>query len=213
MQAVSLMAAGKRRWYESPMKVFPDAVRRAMRAAGAGVTCLPVQLERSEWETAFFFHLAGPECKRDRQVLAKARTPLPVGMEADLLELPRASVVVIRVEVLTVPEDPLAAEILLTPGGMRTHFDALQLLSRQERLCWFFADEDFRLIHSQQSPLRAEQRRSLDDLLRDAVRHDALIRASSRYDAAGALAEVQGHYTLRPGVKRRADGDGSNAGS
>lgn len=209
------MPAGEYRWYASRMNVkgFPDAVRRAMRAAGAGVTCLPVQLERSDWETAFFFHLAGHECKRDRQVLANARTPLPIGIEADLLELPRASVVVIRVEVLTAPEDPLAAEVLLTPGGVRTHFDALQLLSQQERLCWFFADEDFRLIYSQQSPLGAEQRRSFDDLLRDAVRHDALIRASARYDAAGALAEVQGHYTLRPGLKRGTDRNPGNISS
>ncbi len=186
------------------MQIFPGVVRNAMRAAGAGVTCLPVQLERSEWETAFFFHLAGPECKRDRQILAKARKPLPVGIEADLLELPQASVVVIRVEVLTVPDDPLAGEVLLTPGGARTHFDALQLLSQQERLCWFFADEDFRLIHSQQGRLGAEQRGSLDELLRDAVRHDALIRASTRYDAAAAFAEVRGHYALRPGARRAA---------
>ncbi len=192
--------------------VLPSSVRAALRASGAGVTCLPVQLDSADWETALFFYLSGPECKRDRQILARSKGPLTVALEGDLLELAQASVVVLRAEVLTLPGDPLAGEVLLTPGGARVHFDTLQLLTQQQRLSWFFADEDFVVIHSQHQPLSVEQRGMLDDLLRDAVRHDALIRASGRYDAVAALAEVRARYALRVGVRRDAnEPNGGNA--
>ncbi|MEE8634813.1 MAG: hypothetical protein V3T12_02255 [Acidiferrobacterales bacterium] len=184
------------------VEFLPREVRAAMQASGATVTCLPVRLDGNEWETALFFRLSGPECKRDRQILAKTRQPLPVTLETDLLELPSAAVVTLRAEVYTMADDPLAGEILLTPGGSRTHFDALKLLSEQDRLCWFFGDPDFRQLHSQQNPLGVEQRQSIDDLLRDAVRHDALVRATARYDAQAALSEVVVHYDLRGGNVR-----------
>ena len=186
------------------MNAFPQAVRTAMQNSGANVTCMPVRLDAADWEAAVFFHLAGPESKRDRQVLATAERPLAVSIEADLLELQQASVVVLRFEVATIPEDPLTGEVLLTPGDVRTHFDTVQLLCRQQRLCWFFGDSDFRVLHSQQNPIGHEQRASFDELLADCVRHDALIRASARYDAQAALAEVVGHYDLRQGNAGRA---------
>jgi hypothetical protein len=191
------------------MTVFPEAVRTAMQTNGATVTCMPVRLDAADWEVAVFFHLAGRESKRDRQVLVKAGGPLAVSIEAELLELQQASVVVLRFEVATIPEDPLTGEVLLTPGDVRTHFDTVQLLCRQQRLCWFFGDSDFRMLHSQQNPIGDEQRASFDELLADCVRHDALIRASARYDAQAALAEVVGHYELRQGTVRPA-GDDAN---
>ena len=175
-----------------------------MQAGGATVTCLPVRLDTDSWETVLFFHLAGPECKQDRRVLAKTQRPLPVSIETDLLSLQHAAVVTLRAEVFTQPQDPLTGEILLTPGGARAHFDALKLLSQQQRLCWFFGDQDFRVLYSQQSPLDYEQHVEFDDLLRDAVKHDALIRAAASYDAQAALAEVAAHYELRTGVERSA---------
>ncbi|MFQ6023088.1 MAG: hypothetical protein ACE5NW_10230 [Acidiferrobacterales bacterium] len=184
------------------MKLFPDSVRVAMQATDVTVTCLPVQLNTASWETALFFRLAGPECKQDRRVLAKIQRPLPVTIETDLLELQHAAVVTLRVEIVTVPDDPLAGEILLTPGGAQAHFDGLKLLSQQQRLCWFFSDQDFHVLHSQQNPLDDEQRAGFDDLLRDAVKHDALIRAAARYDAQAALMEVVTHYELRAGIRR-----------
>jgi hypothetical protein len=182
-----------------------------MQTNGAAVTCMPVRLDAADWEAAVFFHLAGAESKRDRQVLAKAERPLAVSVEADLLELQHASVVVLRFEVVTIPEDPLSGEVLLTPGGVRTHFDTMQLFCRQQRFCWFFGDSDFRVLHSQQNPIGDEQRTSFDELLADCVRHDALIRASARYDAQAALAEVVAHYDLRQGTSRPvAPGEHSN---
>ncbi len=186
------------------MNTFPQAVRAAMQASGATVTCMPVKLDRDDWETTVFFHLAGPESRRDRRILAKAERPLAVSVEADLLTLPQASVIVLRFEVATLPDDPLTGEVLLTPGEVRTHFDTVQLLCRQHRLCWFFSDDDFRVLHSQQNPINDEQRASFDDLLADAVRHDALVRASARYDAQAALAEVVSHYDLRQRTLRPA---------
>jgi hypothetical protein len=172
---------------------------------------MPVKLDTDDWEAAVFFHLAGPESKRDRQILTKAKRPFAISIEADLLELQQASVVVLRFEVATIPDDPLTGEVLFTLGDVRTHFDTVQLLCRQQRICWFFSDEDFRVLHSQQSPIGDEQRASFDDLLADAVRHDALIRASARYDAQAALAEVVRHYDLRPGTTRpAASGDTNN---
>lgn len=188
------------------MKSFPRAVCDAMSTTGTTVTCLPVKLESDVWETALFFRLMGPECKRDRRMLTRTTKPLPVTLETDLVELQHAGVVTIRAEVFTVPDDPLTAEILLVPGGARTHFDALKLLSEQERLCWFFADEDFRVLHSQQNTLEPDQHAGFDDLLRDAVRHDALIRSTGRYDADSALAEIAAHYELRAGLSHGSQG-------
>ncbi len=188
------------------MRSFPRAVCEAMNATGSAVTCLPVKLESEVWETALFFRLMGPECKQDRRVLAKTSKPLPISFETDLLELQHAGVVTIRAEVFTAADDPLTAEILLTPGAARAHFDALKLLSEQPRLCWFFADEDFRVLHSQQNTLEADQHAGFDDLLRDAVRHDALIRSTGRYDAESALAEIAAHYELRAGLSHTSKG-------
>ncbi len=181
---------------------FPEAVRQAMRTSGASATCIPVRLDGDTWEAALFIQAAGPECKRDRRVLGKATRPLRVGIEADLIENPNAAVIMLRLEVFTLPDDPLASEILLTPGAVTTHFETLKLLAAQPRLCWFFGDQDFNVIHSQQHELTDEQRAGFDDLLRDAIQHDSLIRLTARYDARAALAEVVEHYELREGVLR-----------
>ena len=84
-------------------------------------------------------------------------------------------------------------------GG--THFEALQLLSRQPRLCWFFGDQTHWILHSQQHPLDSAQHEGFDALLRDAVRHDTMVRMSRRYDAQAALAEIVKHYELRAGTR------------
>jgi hypothetical protein len=95
---------------------FPDAVRDAMRSAGAAATCVAVQLDGSDWEAALFIQLAGAECKADRRAIKLSKGPLPVGMETDLVETETGSVVILRPEVHTQPGDPFACEILLTPG-------------------------------------------------------------------------------------------------
>ena len=182
------------------MNMFPDSVRDAMRASGTSITAVPVRLGDGEWEAAIFFHLAGPESKTDRRLLAKSQRPFPIGLETDLIEQAQAAIVILRAEVYTQPENPLAGEILLTPGASPAHHEVLKLLSGQPRLCWFFADEDFRMLYSQEHPLTQEQHAEFSALMSDALRHDALIRCTGRYDAQAALSEIIEHYEPRMGV-------------
>lgn len=184
------------------MKRFPEFVRDAMRSGGAAATCLPVRLDDDHWETAFFFHLAGPECKEDRRLIRKRGGPLPVGLETDLIETEHAAVVVLRPEVYTREDDPLSCEILLTPGEGGAHFEALKLLSEQQRICWYFGDQAFWKIRSQQLPLDDAQRRGFDELLRDALKHDTMVRMTRRYDSQAGLGEIVKHYELRAGALR-----------
>jgi hypothetical protein len=184
------------------MKRFPEFVRDAMRSAGAAATCLPVQLDQEYWETAFFFHLAGPECKEDRRLMRKQGGPLPAGLETDLIATEHASVVVLRPEIHTREDNPLSCEILLTPGEGEAHFDALKLLSKQSRICWFFCDQAYWTLHSQQLPLNDAQRHGFDELLRDALKHDTVVRMTGRYDAQAGLGEIVKHYELRAGALR-----------
>jgi len=187
---------------QTDVQRFPAAVRNAMQASGAAATCVPVQLDGEQWETAFFFHVAGPECKEDRRLMRKAGAPLQVGLETDLIETEFAAVVMIRPEVYTKENDPLTCEILLTPGEGGVHFDALKLLGTQTRICWFFGDQAYWLVHSQQLPLDDEHRAGFDGLLRDALKHDTMVRMTGRYDSQAALGEIVRHYELRVGALR-----------
>ncbi len=181
---------------------FPKPVRDAMQASGAAATCVAVQLDGEDWEAALFFQLAGAECKADRRAIKQSRGPLPVGMESDLLETDNGAVVVLRPELHTRPGDPFVCEILLTPGDGGAHFEALKLLSRQPRLCWFFGDQSHWMLHSQQHPLEAAQHQDFDALLRDALKHDTMVRMSKRYDARAALGEIVKRYELRAATRR-----------
>ncbi len=183
------------------MKRFPEAVRTAMQASGAAATCVAVQLDGDDWEAALFIQLAGAECKADRRALKNARGPLAVGMETDLIETDSGAVVLLRPAIYTQPKDPFTCEILLTPGDGGAHFDALKLLSRQPRLSWFLGDQTHWILHSQQHALDTAQRDGFDALLRDALKHDTMVRMSSRYDAQAALAEIVKHYELRAGTQ------------
>ena len=181
---------------------FPEAVRNAMQANGAAATCVAVQLDGDDWEAALFIQLAGAECKADRRAIKQAQGPLPVGMESDLIETDNGAVVILRPELHTRSGDPFVCEILLTPGDGGAHFEALKLLSRQPRLTWFFGDQSHWILHSQQHPLESAQHEDFDALLRDALKHDTMVRMSKRYDARAALGDVVKHYELRAGTRR-----------
>ena len=168
-----------------------------MQSKGAAATCVPVQLDGEDWEAALFFQLAGVECKADRRAIKQSQGPLAVGMESDLVETDSGAVVILRPEVHTQPGDPFVCEILLTPGDGGAHFEALKLLCRQPRLCWFFGDQTHWILHSQQHPLEAGLHEEFDALLRDALKHDTMVRMSKRYDAEAALSEIVKHYELR----------------
>lgn len=179
------------------MQFFPDPVRRAMDAEGFAVTCTTVRLDREDWEVALFFRLQGEESAADRQALLGARAPLGLALDAELIAHERAAIVMLRPEAETVPDDPLAGEILLTPGASPAHFEILRRLATQPRLTWFFGDDECRVVRVQQHPLSEVQHGVFVDLSREAVRHDSLIRCTGRYDAGAALAEITALYAPR----------------
>ena len=185
------------------MKRFPRAVREAMQQGGSAATCVPVQLDQGGWQAALFLQLAGPECKADRRVISRSGGPLSVGIEADLIKAEHASVVTLRAEVHTRIDDPMVSEILMAPGVGSSHFEALKLLTAQPRLCWFFGDEKYWLLHSQSHPLAPTQRSGFADLLEEAVGHDAIVRLTGRYDAGAALTAIASQYELRAAAERR----------
>ena len=183
------------------IKRFPEALRASMHSNGAAATCVAVQFDGGAWEAALFFQLAGAECKADRRAVKNAKGTLAVGMETDLIETDTGAVVMLRPSIYTLPEDPFTCEILLTPGDGGAHFEALKLLTRQPRLSWFLGDQTHWILHSQQHPLDTVQHEGFDSLLRDALKHDTMVRMSNRYDAQAALSEIVRHYELRAGAR------------
>ncbi len=179
------------------MNRFPEFVRSKMFESGSSVTCLPVQFDDGDWESAIFFSAGGPECKKDRRHLSRLQNTIPVAFHAELIEHANAAVVVLQLEAYAQKEDPMTAEVLLTPGEMESHFKTISLLSQQPVLKWFFSDASFTVIHSQQNALGPSEHQAFKNILDDAVRHDALIRMTGRYDMGSAMNEVLSHYALR----------------
>lgn len=157
-------------------------------------TCLPVRMDGAGWESAVFFGLEGQECEADRQVLAATDDPLPVALEADVIECGTAAIVMLRFEIATRKDDPLAGEVLLAPGRGKVQFETLNNLTVQDHLRFFFGDGQYRVIHSQQLRLGEQERQGYRGILEDAVQHDAMIRLTGRYDADAAMKEVTSHY-------------------
>ena len=167
-----------------------------MTASGSSLTCLPVQVDAGDWETAVFFQLSGPESQWDVQRLSALRT-VPIALDTDVIEHENAAVAVVRLEVFADEDDPLAGEILLLPGGNTTHFEALDLLTRQTRLGCFIGDQQFRVILAQYLRLSDAEHGEFKKLLDQAVKHDAIVRVTGRYDADRAFSAVAANYALR----------------
>jgi len=168
-----------------------------MRNSGAMTTCVPVQYDHGGWESAVFFEVGGKQCKDDRHLLRNTRSPLPVTIEGDVINHANGSIVMLRFEVLTAKDDPLAGEVLLAPGLGQSQFDTLKLLSEQSQLRWYFSDASYAVIHSQQTPLFDHERQGFADILSDAVNHDALLRLTGKYNATNAIQEVCSNYAFR----------------
>ena len=160
-------------------------------------TCVPVQYDNGAWESAVFFEVGGKECKQDRRILRKTKVALPVAVEADIINHASASVVMLRFEVATDDDSPLVGEVLLAPGLGEVQFDTLKNLTEQQQIRWYFGNASYEVIHSQQTALYDHERKGYDELLQEAVKHDALVRLTGRYSAIDAINEVVGHYQLR----------------
>lgn len=160
-------------------------------------TCAPVRFDHGDWETAVFFEVGGKACRKDRETLRRARSPFAVALEADLMSHASASIIMLRFEVMTDPDNPLVGEVLIAPGLGSAQFDVVDNLTRQKSMRWFFGDGSYRIIFSQQTTLMDRERQGYSELLGEAVSHDALIRLTGRYDAHNALGEIVGHYACR----------------
>ena len=176
------------------MDRFPSSIIKSMRASRAMTTCVPVQFDGQDWESAVFFELGGKPCADDRQVLAQRSKPVPIALEADLIENQTAAVVMLRFEVMTREDNPLAGEVLVAPGLGNIQFETLTHLGKQPSLGFYFSDANYRVIFSQRIVLRDQERAGYRGLLEDAVAHDAVIRLTGRYDAKAALKEITSHY-------------------
>jgi hypothetical protein len=176
------------------MDRFPSTIIKSMAASGAMTTCVPVEIDQDIWESAVFFELGGAECAEDRKIMQASQKAFPVSLEADLIECQTAAIVMLRFEVMTCSDSPLAGEVLVAPGVGNVQFETIENLTRQESLKLFFSDEKYKVIHSQQIILRDQERQGYKGILEDAVRHDAMVRLTGRYDAIAALKEVTSHY-------------------
>ncbi len=183
---------------EQSMNRFPETVRKNMEYTGSSVTCLPVQIDSGDWESAIFFKVSGKECKQDRKTLSRLTHTVPVAVETDIIKHANAAVIMLRLEVFTSDDSPLVGEVLLTPGHTEAHFETAKLLCTQKLLRWFFSDAAYWIIHSQQNQLQATQHAAFSSVLDDAVQHDALIRLTGSYDVEIALNEVLSHYEFKP---------------
>ena len=157
-------------------------------------TCVPVEFDRNEWESAVFFELGGVECTEDRALMRSASDTFQVSLEADMIPCQTAAVVMLRFEVMTRHDNPLAGEVLVAPGIGHVQFETIENLTRQDSIRFFFGDEKYNVIHSQQIILRDQERQGYKGILDDAIAHDAMIRLTGRYDAVAAMKEVTSHY-------------------
>ena len=167
-----------------------------MREKDIAATCIPVQYDDRQWESAFFFHVSGPESKQDRRILKKQKIT-PAVLMAELMTHASAAVVMLRVEVGTIMDDPLVFEILLTPGHVTMHYECLKLLARQERIRYFFSDSDYRILQEQEQEISDAQHQNFETLARESFAHDTMIRMAGKYDALAALSEIVARYQVR----------------
>ncbi len=175
-----------------------------MREKDIAATCVPVQFDDGEWESAFFLHVAGPESRQDRRILKKNRVT-PTLLTTELMMHAGAAVLMLRVEVGTVNDDPLVFEILLIPGQVSMHYECLKLLARQQRIRYFFADSDYRLMQEQQHEISDAQHEKFEALAREAFAHDSVLRMSGKYDPRTAISDIVAHYQVRSEPARNPD--------
>ena len=167
-----------------------------MRDRAIAATCIPVQFDNDVWESAFFLHVAGPESKQDRRALKKDGVT-PAALMTELLAHANAAIVLMRLEVQTVIDDPLVFEILLIPGEFSIHYECLKFLAAQQRIRYFFADSDFRVLQEQEHQISDIQHKKFENLAREAFAHDSVLRMAGQYNAQAALTDVVAHYSLR----------------
>jgi len=163
-----------------------------MHEAAVTATCVPVQIDRDRW-CAGLFVVAPPEAACVRTGPDGARRlpggPFAVQFEADLHEHEHGTVFELDVDIRT-PGQSLSASLLFLTGHASGHFQTLELLMAEPELSLFIGDEYCRLLWQQRVPLPATHRAGLRALLDEAVRRDAVIRMTGRYEPDEAFADA-----------------------
>lgn len=161
---------------------FPDAVISAMHHTNSTVTCMRVQIEAGEWESAIFFVLP-PDVTEDQiKQLFVAGKLFPVGLDADVREHENGTMIELGVEIELSPGDNVRGVVLFLTGHMESHHEAMKCLATQQSLGIFIGDVHCNLLHQQRIPMADEHRAAFDDMLNEAVKRDALIRMTGTYD-------------------------------
>lgn len=199
------------------MQKFPDAAIRAMHHAGTTVTCMPVVIDSDGqalartssgglqqdpagalaepaddaiWESAIFFVLPLSVTNRQLKSLFPSQHLFPVALEADLLEHESGTLIELGVEIdLGLKQNPSGLVLFLT-GHIPSHYEAVQLLAKQQSIGLFIGDVHCNLLHQQRIPLLDAHRSVFDSMLQEAVRRDALIRMTGSYDPEAVFDSV-----------------------
>lgn len=187
------------------MSKFPDAVIRAMHNAATTVTCIPVAIDQNQtsvndgeddpqghghWESAIFFVLPLSVTHSQVTSLFPATQLFPVAMEADLIEHENGTLIELAIEIdFGLPDKPAGRIVFLT-GHIPVHHEAVTLLGKQESIGLFIGDVHCNLLHQQRIPLAAGHRQAFNDMLKDALKRDALIKMSGKYDPDAVFGSV-----------------------
>lgn len=196
------------------MQKFPDPVIVAMHHAGTTVTCMPVQYDESgfavasdasgeqvsedqppetssgDWESAIFFVLPLTVADRELKSLFPAKQLFPVALEADVIEHDNGTLIELGVEIDLGLNEKVSGLVLFLTGHLPSHFEAVQLLSKQESIGLFMGDVHCNLLHQQRIPLADGHRSAFDSMLQDSIRRDAVIRMTGRYDPEAVFDSV-----------------------
>ncbi len=195
--------------YLASMPKFPDAAIRAMHHAGTTVTCMPVVIDESGqalaaadtlaqsaqladaiWESAVFFVLPLSVTNKQLKKLFPSEKLFPVALEADLIEHDNGTLIELVVEIdLGLKQNPSGVLLFLT-GHISSHYEAVQLLAKQDSIGLFIGDVHCNLLHQQKIPLADAHRSVFNEMLQEALRRDALIRMSGKYDAEAVFDSV-----------------------
>jgi len=166
---------------------FPDNVIVALHNAGVTLTCIPVQIDGDDWQSAFFYVVANDSpCLVDGQI---AGGPFTVTFDADLHEHDNGTAIEIGIDIAT-RGAPLRGTMMFLTGHSSTQFDALKLLQTQQDIPLFIGDAYCNILWQQRVPISAAHRQGFTGLLDEAVARDAVIRMTGRYDPDAVFADL-----------------------
>ena len=185
-----------------------------MHHAGTTVTCMPVvidgsgqavaatyedddtasqqsSLETSQaWESAVFFVLPLSVTNKELKKLFPSERLFPVQLEADLIEHDNGTLIELGVEIDLGLKDKPSGLVLFLTGHIPSHYEAVQLLAKQQSIGLFIGDVHCNLLHQQRIPLVDEHRAVFEDMLQEALRRDAVIRMAGSYDPEAVFNSV-----------------------